>query len=140
MYFASDAVIAEPASAPSVPPTPMNPYNRLLCSPVKVSDMKPQNTDGTNRLNTAAHTQNTGTIQVRTASGFHRCSAAKHSRQSTKNRYTMGINFRTGKIDTRYENTGFNSSVAKNVYVNKYGNCLMPASAPIASRIERRMK
>ena len=49
---ASSAVIAGPASAPTVPPAAMNPNSRCAWRSLKISTMKLQNTETTNRLNT----------------------------------------------------------------------------------------
>ncbi len=57
----SRAVSAGPASAPHVPPAAMMPYSRVAWSVVKMSDMKLQNTDTTNRLNTLTQMKNAGT-------------------------------------------------------------------------------
>ena len=56
MCSASVAVKSDPVSAPSVPAALMTPNRRLACSRLKMSVMNAQNTDGTNRLNTAVQT------------------------------------------------------------------------------------
>src|SRR5947208_317627 len=54
----SPLVSREPTIAPSVPPTPIKAYRRLLCSVVNRSDISAQNTDSANRLNTLVQMKN----------------------------------------------------------------------------------
>ena len=50
------AVAAGPTSAPKVPPAAIQLMSRLLCSPVRISRMKLQNTDTNNRFSTLIRT------------------------------------------------------------------------------------
>src|SRR5229473_6107481 len=53
------AAIIGPAIAPQLPPAAMVPYRRAAWALSKRSDMKLQNTETTNRLNTLSQTKNT---------------------------------------------------------------------------------
>ena len=94
MMFTSVAVSVGPASAPQVPATAMTGNSRLACSTLQMSDMKIQNTDTTNRLNTLTQTKNTvpsarGPTSVGSAN-----SGTNANRQPMKNRYTSGTTMR----------------------------------------------
>src|SRR5260370_31826035 len=56
---ANPAVKADPQIDPTVPPIPMNPNSRLPCSLRKLSAMKDQKTETTNRLYTLVQMKNT---------------------------------------------------------------------------------
>ena len=138
-FFAKSAVMADPANAPTVPPTLIKPYSRFPCSLRKLSDMKPQNTDTTNKLKTLVQMKKTGASHL-SLLGHHVIDAKKNSRQAPKQRYTIGMNRRTGMRATSDADNGCNASVDSRVPVNRYGSVPTPACTPSASRILRRMK
>src|ERR1700712_1962301 len=64
ILLARAAVVADPSNEPSVPPTPINPNNRLACSLLNESAIKHQKIDVLNSANTVTHTKNVRPIHT----------------------------------------------------------------------------
>ena len=62
--------------------------------------MKPQNTEGTNRLNTLLKIQNAGPRYFSSAGPVLYTAKANISRSAENTRYTIGMKRRTGRRDT----------------------------------------
>jgi hypothetical protein len=86
----SDRVSAGPVTAPTVPATAMIGNRRRACSLLQMSDMKLQNTDTTNRLNTLTHTKNSMPSALGVSNPCPVNSGTKPIRQAMKNTYTTG--------------------------------------------------
>ncbi|MNE47883.1 hypothetical protein D3C80_1423100 [compost metagenome] len=71
-------VMAEPMMPPVVAPAASSPNSRLPCSLSKISTMKDQNTETTNRLNTETQMKKARPIQT-CASGPAKCSSKANS-------------------------------------------------------------
>src|SRR5690606_535753 len=108
-------VSAGPASAPAVPATAMIGNSRRACAGTQMSDMKIQNTETTNRLNTLTQTKNTvPSVRVPTRPGCAN-SGTKPTRHAMKARYTSGTTTRLGKRETSQPNTGASATIATSV-------------------------
>src|SRR5713101_3231443 len=90
------AAIACPAIAPQLPPAAMVPYRRAAWSLSKRSDMKLQNTETANRLNTLSQTKNTWLSSAN----------EKYSRFKEKKAYTTGSSRARGSRAQSQPNTG----------------------------------
>ena len=80
----------------------------------QMSDMKLQNTDTTNRLNTLTHTKNTVPSNFGDSTGAAN-RGTKPSRQAMKNRFTSGTAIRRGQRDTSAPNNGASSNITTKV-------------------------
>src|SRR5205823_8850140 len=99
------------------------------CAESKRSDMKLQNTETTNRLNTLSQTKNSATLSA----------SEKARRFAAKKPYTTGNSFARGKRRHSQPNAGTSASITTNVAVKSHCSVAVPASTASASRTGRRM-